>query len=123
MPLLSTPRIRACWSGSPVAGMIVPTGANTAFMPACTLGAPHTTSATSLPVSTRQTRSRSALGWRAHLGHDGDPERRQVGAAGLDRFDLEPEHRQLLDDLVEARLGRELLLQPGQRELHRDSPP
>ena len=65
MPLLSTPRIRAGFSGSPVAGMIAPTGANTAFMPACTLGAPHTTSATSLPVSTRQTLQPLGIGMAA----------------------------------------------------------
>ena len=46
MPLLSTPRIVARFRTSPVPGMTVPTGANTAFMPACTLGAPHTTSTT-----------------------------------------------------------------------------
>ena len=44
MPLLSTPRIVTRFRTSPVPGMVVPTGANTAFMPARTLGAPHTTS-------------------------------------------------------------------------------
>ncbi|MCC2665927.1 MAG: hypothetical protein K0S35_3849 [Geminicoccaceae bacterium] len=59
----------------------------------------------------------------AHLGDHGDPEGRQIGAAALDRLDLEAEHGELGDDLVQARLGREMLEQPGQGELHRDSPP
>jgi hypothetical protein len=58
-----------------------------------------------------------------HLGDHGDAERRQIGAARRHRLDLEAEHGQPLDDLRERCLGREVLLQPGQRELHRDSPP
>jgi hypothetical protein len=59
----------------------------------------------------------------AYLGHQRDLERRQIGAPGLDRLDLEAEHGQPLDDLLEPGLGLEVLPQPGQRELHRDSPP
>ena len=59
----------------------------------------------------------------AHGEHLRDPERRQVGAPGLDVLDLEAEHGQARDDLIEARLGRQMLLQPGQGELHRDRPP
>ena len=66
MPLLSTPRIAAFFSTSPVAGITEPIGANTPFMPVRALGAPQTTSSTPSLVSTVQRRSRSAFGcWRA----------------------------------------------------------
>ena len=62
MPALSTPRILARFRTWPVPGMTTPGAANTPFMPRWTFGAPQTTSATSLPVSTRQRLRRSALG-------------------------------------------------------------
>src|SRR6266702_4452316 len=66
MPRLSTPRILPTLRSSPVPGMWVPGGANTPFMPARALGAPHTTcTGAPVPVSTMHTRSRSALGWRS----------------------------------------------------------
>ena len=34
-----------------------------------------------------------------------------------------PRHGQLLGDLVERGVGLQMLLEPGQRELHRESPP
>ncbi len=37
----------------------------------------------------------------AHLGDHGDPEGREIGAAALDRLDLEAEHGELGDDLVQ----------------------
>ena len=43
----------------------VPAGAKTPFIPAWALGAPQTTWTSAFPVSTRQTLSRSALGWRS----------------------------------------------------------
>ena len=66
MPQLSTPRIFACCSGLPLSGITVPTAANTAFMPAWTLGAPQTTSTRAEPVSTSHRLSRSAFGMAAH---------------------------------------------------------
>ena len=33
-------------------------------------------------------------------------------------LDLEPDHGELVDDLVERRVGVEMLLQPGQGEFH-----
>ena len=62
MPQLSTPRIFAFLSTTPVPGMVVPGGAKTPFMPVLALGAPHTTSTCSVPVSTVQRLSLSAFG-------------------------------------------------------------
>ena len=63
------------------------------------------------------------VGVASHGRDLGDRERRQIGAAALDAFDLEAEHGEARDDLVQARIGRQMLLEPGQRELHRDRPP
>ena len=63
MPLLSTPRMLVFLSSIPVPGMTAPAAANTPNMPARALAAPHTTCVVPLPVSTRQTVRRSALGW------------------------------------------------------------
>ena len=62
MPFDSTPRMTPFFSSTPVAGMVVPAGAKTPFMPVRALGAPHTTWTVSDPVSTMQTRSLSASG-------------------------------------------------------------
>ncbi len=67
MPLDSTPRILALVRVRPEPGMVLPTGANTAFNPARALGAPHTTCNRSLPVSTSHTWSLSALGCFSHF--------------------------------------------------------
>ena len=40
-----------------------------------------------------------------------------------DLLDLKADHGQLAGDLVEACVRVEMILQPGQRELHRLSPP
>ena len=123
MPQLSTPRIFACCSGLPLSGITVPTAANTAFMPAWTLGAPQTTSTRAEPGVDLAQAEPLGVRMAAHGDDLGDPERRQVGAAALDVLDLEAEHGQARDDLVQARLGRQMLLEPGQGELHRDRPP
>ena len=63
MPRDSTPRMVPIFNSAPVAGMIVPGLANTAFMPACAFGAPQTTCTGSpAPVSTMHSRNLSAFG-------------------------------------------------------------
>ena len=63
MPLLATPRIVLAFEHRAGArDDACRPGANTPFMPVRALGAPQTTWTTPLPVSTMQTRSRSALG-------------------------------------------------------------
>src|SRR5215510_10391125 len=63
MPRLSTPRMVPTPRVMFLPGMNEPGVENTPFMPVRALGAPHTTCTGSpLPVSTRHTRSRSALG-------------------------------------------------------------
>ncbi len=63
MPRLSTPRMVPMPSVMFLPGMKVPGGENTLIMPVRALGAPHTTCTGSPePVSTMQTRRRSALG-------------------------------------------------------------
>src|SRR5215203_4700945 len=63
MPRLSTPRMVPTPSVIFLPGMYVPGGENTPFIPVRAFGAPHTTCTGSpSPVSTRHTRSRSALG-------------------------------------------------------------
>ncbi len=62
IPALVTPRISPVFRVTPVPGMTLSGGAKTAFMPVRALGAPHTTDTTLAPVSTLQTRRRSAFG-------------------------------------------------------------
>ena len=62
MPSDGTPRISPALSTRPEAGMVLPTGAKTAFMPVRALGAPQTTETGPSPASTVQARRRSALG-------------------------------------------------------------
>ena len=63
MPRLSTPRIVPTPSVMFLPGMKAPGGAKTPFMPVRAFGAPHTTCTGSPdPVSTMQTRRRSAFG-------------------------------------------------------------
>ncbi len=55
--------------------------------------------------------------------HDmGDAERRQLFRAVLNAFDLKAKGGQLFRDLVERSLGFQMVLQPGQRELHSIAP-
>ena len=124
MPRLSTPRMVPTPSVMFLPGMKAPGGTNTPFMPARAFGAPHTTCTGSpSPVSTMQTRSRSAFGCcsaeitRAIM--NGASALRLV----LDALDLEPDHGELVDDLVERRVGVEMLLQPGEGEFHELNPP
>ena len=67
MPWESTPRIRAAFKTSCLPEWVfrsrAPTVAKQIFCPAATLGAPQTTSNSSVPVLTRQRRRRSAWGW------------------------------------------------------------
>ena len=105
--------------------MNVPSGANTAIMPARALGAPHTTSNVGLPfsISTCTTRSAIGVGVGLRLDDARNREGAELGGRVLDALDLEPDRRQLVGDLGERGLGVEMILEPGQREFHDDSPP
>ena len=65
------------------------------------------------------------VGIRMLLGgrHPSDDERRQHLAAVGDALDLEPDHGELVDDRRQRRVGVEMLLEPGEGELHVLSPP
>ncbi len=52
------------------------------------------------------------------LNDAGDDERLQRLRRIVDRFDLKPEMRQRLGDLLRRRVGFEVVLQPGEREFH-----
>ncbi len=87
IPRLSTPRIVATLisngrSGdSP--GSRAPTTASGAFMPAATLGAPHTTcNGSPLPTATRHTVSLSAFGWRSMASTSPTTTPEKPGATG-----------------------------------------
>ena len=54
-----------------------------------------------------------------HMRHT---ERRERRPAILDAFDLQPDHRQFLDDVFERPVGLEMLLEPGECELHLTRP-
>ena len=58
------------------------------------------------------------------LGRDdaGDRERRERRRLVGDALDLEPDHGQAVDQRGERRVGRKMLLEPGQRELHGATP-
>ena len=104
-------------------GMKAPGGTNTPFMPARAFGAPHTTCTGSpVPVSTMHTRSRSAFGCCFASNHARDDVRRQQRRLVLDALDLEPDHGELVDDLVERAIGVEMLLEPGEGEFHHGVP-
>src|SRR5579883_2516417 len=55
--------------------------------------------------------------------HMGGAERRQRRRAVDDALDFEAEHDEAAHDLFNGRLGLEMRLQPGERRLHRTTPP
>ena len=124
MPRLSTPRMLPTPSVMFLPGMKAPGGTNTPFMPARALGAPHTTCTGSpAPVSTMQTRRRSALGCCSAEITRRDRERCEQLAPVRHALDLEPDHGELVDDRGERLLGVEVLLEPGEGEFHALNPP
>ena len=108
---------------APVRGIIVPAEAKTPFMPVRALAAPQTTWTCSLPVSTTQTRSRSALGWRSAETTAATVKGFEPGAAVFDRLDIVAEHDQPLDDRGGRRIGVEMGPEPGDGRLHAEAPP
>ena len=86
MPREATPRITVSFSSAPVRGMTVPAGAKTPFIPVWALGAPQTTWTCALPVSTTQTFSRSAFGWRSAETTEATVKGSSAGGAVLDRL-------------------------------------
>ena len=65
------------------------------------------------------------VGVRMLLGGDDarDREGRELLRLVLDALDFEADHGELVDDLIERSVGVEMLLQPGEGELHSLSPP
>src|ERR1700743_257546 len=88
MPRLSTPRMVPMPSVMFLPGMNVPGGENTLTRPARAFGAPTTTS----------TRQRPGL--------------------VLDVLDLKPDHGEPVSQLFQRLVGVEMLLEPGEGELH-----
>ncbi len=80
------------------AGHVAPTGANTPFIPARAFGAPHTTWSRSLPVSTSQTLSLSALGCFSHLITSATRNGAKRGGRIEQFLDLEPDAGQRVGD-------------------------
>ena len=102
----------------PVPGMYVPIGANAVTRPARAFGAPQTISRCAergFDLADLQ-----LVGVRMLRGADDarDGERLQLLAGVLDVFDFETGHGHGLDDGVDARIGREMLFEPGEREFH-----
>ncbi len=66
-----------------------------------------------------------AIGVGMLLGGDdpNDTERRVLLRRIVHGLDLEADHGQPVDDAIERRRGIEMLLEPGEGELHDDSPP
>ena len=121
MPRLSTPRMVPTPSVMFLPGMKVPGGENTLTSPARAFGAPHTTctGAPPSPVSTMQTRNRSALGCcSAEITRAMVNGRKRLGLV-LDVLDLKPDHGELVGELFQRLVGVEMFLQPGEREFHR----
>ena len=63
------------------------------------------------------------IGMLAGLSHIGDAEGAEIRTGVGHALDLEAEHGQPVADRLQRGVGRQMLLEPGQRELHRDSPP
>src|SRR5450759_3189986 len=55
--------------------------------------------------------------------HPRDGERRQRLGLVVDILDLEPDHGELVGELFDGLVGVEMLLQPGEGELHELNPP
>ena len=113
MPRLSTSRILPTPSVTFLPGMKAPGGANTPFIPVRAFGAPQTTwMGSPLPISTMQTRSRSAFGCcfasTTRAMTNGANSFRLV----LDALDFEPDHGELVGDLVQRTIGVEVFFQP-----------
>ena len=114
IPSEATPRSFALRSFSPP-GIRAPGRATATVWPAATLGAPQTIvrSPSPSPVSTVQTRSRSASGCCSALEHPADDEALGRGRAdGADPLDLGPGHHQPLGDLRHLDAGVAVLAQP-----------
>ena len=70
-----------------------------------------------------QTRNRSAFGCFSAEITDTDLEGLEFLRLVLDALDLEPDHGELVDDLIEWCDRVEMLFQPGQSEFHGLNPP
>jgi len=124
MPLLSSPRILLALSSRPVPGMVLPDGAKMPFMPVRALGAPHTTCTTPLPVVDLADAQPVGIGMLHRFDDVADDETLQrLGRIGDASSTSRPEHGQRVADFSQRRVVSRCLLQPGQRELHRPSPP
>ncbi len=63
------------------------------------------------------------IGMRACLEHPGDAERAQRIGGVFHPFELQPDRGQPVGDFGQARIGIEMLFQPGEGELHAPTPP
>ncbi len=112
IPSEATPRSFALRSFSPP-GIRAPGWATATVWPAATLGAPQTIVRSPSPVSTLQTRSRSAFGMLLGAEDLADDEALGRGRAdGADPLDLGPGHHQPLGDLRDSDPGVAVLAQP-----------
>ena len=119
MPALSTPRMVAGFKVDPVPGMNVPTAANTPFRPARAFGARHTTCSRSAPVSTTQTRSLSAFGCGRVSITSATTKSRKAPPRSITASTSRPIIVSLSAISTRRGVGFQVVLQPGQRELHR----
>jgi hypothetical protein len=62
------------------------------------------------------------IGMRRGGQHPRDPEARQLFRRVRQLLDLDPERVELRRDVLRGRLGVEVVLQPGERELHARAP-
>ena len=107
----------------PLAGTVAPGRPSTPTSPARALGAPQTTcSGSPSPVSTDEHLQLVGIGMARGAQHAGDPEPGQALGRVFDPLDFKPDGVELGGDRLDARLGIEVVLEPGQRELHAAAP-
>ena len=120
MPLDSTPRITPGLRSTPVPGTWVPGGAKTPTRPVRAADHLHLLGRRALRRVDRDAADAQPVGIRVlrRLDDARDAEGTERVRGILDAFDLEAEIGQGLGALVEAGLGLEMVLEPGEGELH-----
>ena len=87
-------------------------------MPVLALGAPHTTSTTPRAGVDLAYLQLVGIGMALGLDHAGDGEGRELRRRVVDALDVEPHGGELLGQLRERRRGLQMILEPGEGDLH-----
>jgi hypothetical protein len=124
MPRDSTPRIAPIFKTSPEAGIVVPGRGKHGFHAAARIRC-AADDLNRIAVADIDHADAELVRVRMLLGgdHVGDDEGREQCGLVFDAFDFEADFVQLLGNLRDRGVGRKIILQPGEGELHVLNPP